>query len=135
VGEKSCRGEEIGFRVKLVHSPNATVCLVLERIFSPILPYKITIITMGKAKKTHVDTSHSGNCSGFSSIAQNAESGISTFAVNEKNTPVRESIMVGECLSSGKRGRMTTSLEKYCWRIGKSEDEGDKNGKCLEGSL
>jgi hypothetical protein len=81
------------------------VCLVLERIFSPILPYKITIITIGKAKKTHVDTSHSGNCSGFSSIAQNAESGISTFAVNEKKTPVREDIMVGECLALRKRMR------------------------------
>lgn len=42
---------------------------------------------MGNAKKTHVDTSHSGNDSGLSSIAQNAESGISSLAmgVEEKN--------------------------------------------------
>lgn len=40
---------------------------------------------MGSAKKTHVDTSQSGNLSGLSSIAQNAESGISLCAVEENN--------------------------------------------------
>ena len=64
-----------------LNSPSATVCRLRERICSPIRPYKITIITMGNAKKTHVDTSHKGNLSGYSSIAQNAESGISSFAV------------------------------------------------------
>lgn len=65
------------------NQPNATVCLVLERIFSPMRPYKITIIIMGKQKKIAVDTSHSGNLSGLSSMAQNAESGISWFAGEE----------------------------------------------------
>lgn len=62
------------------NSPSATVCRVLERIFSPIRPYKIIIITIGNAKKTHVDTSHSGKLPGLSSIAQNAESGILSLA-------------------------------------------------------
>lgn len=39
------------------------------------------MITMGKAKKTQVETSHNGKLSGLSSIAQNAESGISSEAV------------------------------------------------------
>lgn len=73
---------QLGFRQQ--HLPKATVCLVLERIFRPIRPYIITIITIGNAKKTHVDTSHSGNLSGLSSIAQNAESRIFSLAVNEK---------------------------------------------------
>jgi hypothetical protein len=38
---------------------------------------------MGNAKKTQVDTSHSGKLSGLSSIAQKAESGISVFAESE----------------------------------------------------
>lgn len=57
------------------------MCRVLERILSPIRPYSITMITIGNAKKTHVDNSHNGNLSGLSSIAQNAESGISSLAI------------------------------------------------------
>jgi hypothetical protein len=41
------------------------------------------MIIMGKAKKTHVETSQRGKLSGLSSIAQNAESGISCEAVFE----------------------------------------------------
>jgi hypothetical protein len=47
---------------------------------------------MGNAKKTHVDTSHRGNLSGFSSIAQNADSGIFSFAEG-KNLEVEMSLM------------------------------------------
>lgn len=39
------------------------------------------MITIGMMKNTHVDTSHSGKLAGWSSIAQNAESGIFSLAV------------------------------------------------------
>lgn len=82
-GALGSRGWEFA-RGSTFNSPSATVCRVLDRIFSPIRPYKITIITMGNAKKTNVETSHSGNDLGLSSIAQNAESAISSWAVNLK---------------------------------------------------
>ena len=63
-------------KVKFSWLPNVAVFLVRERIFRPIRPYIIIMMTIGIAKKTVVDTSHNGKQSGFFNIAQKAESAI-----------------------------------------------------------
>jgi hypothetical protein len=71
-----------------IFQPKADVSLDLVLIRRPILPYIITITTIGITKNTKLEDSHKPG--GFCKIAQNAESGIVELSSKGKEKKVFE---------------------------------------------
>lgn len=75
------------------HLPKACVCFVRERIRIPIRTYSTKMTVIGMMKKTHVDTSQMGNpLWPFSSMPQNADSGMSSLPVRKNKKKLEISL-------------------------------------------